>query len=393
MTIYFISDGEFVKIGYTEGSAEDRRKALQTGNPKPLKVVGTMSGDQSLEFNLHSQFSEHRVSGEWFKMAPSITTFIQCTTGKPMDKTAKTPHKPIIKYPRYMPLTEAMVKTNLAKYDDTEENNKRITKLVFDWVETSWQSLQNPEGLLYHGGWSDHGLTQRWLESADKWAEFLPKLSQYLNLDELDAELSRNTIICPDQEKLKQALSRLKGYGSLAYIEQSPSDTHKASLYPEKYFDHGDFGISDALNEVFGIKAKSLEYKSSLELYPLYRRWFNPRYYNDASWKSYCDFVRNTREEYFINQRADTFHTYVDCVVAWARIDGQHYLELNLREKMKYFNQRVLSNGRQRLKSMLPEYASKEQVLAGFYQWCQDNGFDAEYDGYTCRIVPLHSAA
>ncbi|WBM48177.1 GIY-YIG nuclease family protein [Pseudomonas putida] len=70
MIYFFIEDtNESVKIGRAK-VIERRRKALQTGNPRRLHLLGwihTEDGeDVSLEKSLHDEFSHQRGSSEWF---------------------------------------------------------------------------------------------------------------------------------------------------------------------------------------------------------------------------------------------------------------------------------------------------------------------------------------
>jgi DNA-binding CsgD family transcriptional regulator len=67
--IYFVSDGEYVKIGFTEDEDVTKRlKSLQTGNARELKIVGTIEGGYDTEVVLHRVFSTLRVRGEWFDL-------------------------------------------------------------------------------------------------------------------------------------------------------------------------------------------------------------------------------------------------------------------------------------------------------------------------------------
>lgn len=74
--IYVIRDGSYVKIGITSQSADDRLKALQTGNPRELKLVhvcdvGPMDVDlRSIEAMVHKQLEDCRARGEWFQCSP-----------------------------------------------------------------------------------------------------------------------------------------------------------------------------------------------------------------------------------------------------------------------------------------------------------------------------------
>lgn len=73
--IYFICDGDFVKIGISD-NPEKRLSHLQTSNPKKLTLLYTMDGNETLEKLLHSIFSQYRVRGEWFEYTGSLYEFI-----------------------------------------------------------------------------------------------------------------------------------------------------------------------------------------------------------------------------------------------------------------------------------------------------------------------------
>lgn len=75
--IYFVTDGENVKIGYTNGNLAQRLSQIQTGNPKRLKVLGTMEGGKQKERELHQQWSGARRSGEWFSLTDDMLKWIE----------------------------------------------------------------------------------------------------------------------------------------------------------------------------------------------------------------------------------------------------------------------------------------------------------------------------
>jgi len=71
--VYFVlnEDSNAIKIGRARDLAK-RMKALQTSSPVPLKLVEAIQIEgsekaQEMERSLHQQFSEIRLSGEWFK--------------------------------------------------------------------------------------------------------------------------------------------------------------------------------------------------------------------------------------------------------------------------------------------------------------------------------------
>lgn len=69
--VYFIWDGEAMKIGLTTKGANKRIKQLQTGNSKNLEIFRTVKTDNPfvLERFLHDVFGERRVRGEWFSVS------------------------------------------------------------------------------------------------------------------------------------------------------------------------------------------------------------------------------------------------------------------------------------------------------------------------------------
>jgi hypothetical protein len=73
--IYFVREGDdgAIKIGWTAGSALERRAACQTGNPRdlhllPQRIGATLRG----EAELHAYFAPHRIRAEWFKPVPEL---------------------------------------------------------------------------------------------------------------------------------------------------------------------------------------------------------------------------------------------------------------------------------------------------------------------------------
>lgn len=70
--IYFIADGEYVKVGYTDESVSSRLSSLQTGNPRELKILGVIEGDYVVENTLHNRFIPWHVRGEWFALTDDL---------------------------------------------------------------------------------------------------------------------------------------------------------------------------------------------------------------------------------------------------------------------------------------------------------------------------------
>lgn len=73
--VYFIFDGEFIKIGVSE-KIISRLSELQTGNARRLVLLGYLEGGVELEQRLHLRFNHLRRNGEWFQDDAKIRTFI-----------------------------------------------------------------------------------------------------------------------------------------------------------------------------------------------------------------------------------------------------------------------------------------------------------------------------
>lgn len=72
--VYLIQDGYGrVKIGWTSGDPVKRLASLQTGSATPLRLLGTVSGPQTLEKHLHCQYEDSKAyegRTEWFSLQP-----------------------------------------------------------------------------------------------------------------------------------------------------------------------------------------------------------------------------------------------------------------------------------------------------------------------------------
>lgn len=78
--VYFATDGDFIKIGWTSLWPPDERvRKQQTGNGRPLWMLGCIPGTQRAERTYHKRFARHRVHGEWFKVTPDLEEFIRAT--------------------------------------------------------------------------------------------------------------------------------------------------------------------------------------------------------------------------------------------------------------------------------------------------------------------------
>lgn len=74
--IYFVTDGEFVKIG-TSNDPHRRISDFQVGNPRALTLIATIEGGHHLEKKIH-KILPNRTSGEWFGKSAALEELIDC---------------------------------------------------------------------------------------------------------------------------------------------------------------------------------------------------------------------------------------------------------------------------------------------------------------------------
>lgn len=73
--IYFIYDGDYIKIGYTT-NIKQRLKNIATANPRKLELVKIIDGDNQLEYIIQEYFSNYHLSGEWFRYEGELYNYI-----------------------------------------------------------------------------------------------------------------------------------------------------------------------------------------------------------------------------------------------------------------------------------------------------------------------------
>lgn len=63
--VYLVSSGNKYKIGFST-NIERRVRAFNTASPIPFRILAIVPGGKALEGDLHKQFQDRYVSGEWF---------------------------------------------------------------------------------------------------------------------------------------------------------------------------------------------------------------------------------------------------------------------------------------------------------------------------------------
>ena len=94
--VYFVQCNEYIKIGRSTQLPLTLR-SLQRGNPYGLEAVAVISCESTermseLEADLHQQFKEHCIRGEWFSLCPEIETYIKTHGQDPMPYLDDTEH-------------------------------------------------------------------------------------------------------------------------------------------------------------------------------------------------------------------------------------------------------------------------------------------------------------
>jgi hypothetical protein len=75
--IYFITDFQTIKIGFSKSSPARRMVHMQTGHPLPLYLVGSIPATKHQEAMLHRRFEHLRTRGEWFRVEYDLLDYIE----------------------------------------------------------------------------------------------------------------------------------------------------------------------------------------------------------------------------------------------------------------------------------------------------------------------------
>lgn len=127
--IYFISDGEYTKIGITY-SLESRLPTLQNANARKLVVLHVIDCDtdvyaSAMESALHRHFKDYRAIGEWFRLDwGAISTEIETIVSTIDDY--------LLRYNEKVKRAEAI------------ELQRRFNRLVKEDLEDNYEPLSRP---------------------------------------------------------------------------------------------------------------------------------------------------------------------------------------------------------------------------------------------------------
>lgn len=79
--VYFLSDGDYIKIGFTT-NWERRSSVYLTHSARDLTLLALIPGTRESENSLHRKFQKSRINGEWFRRSEDILKFVRETSGE-----------------------------------------------------------------------------------------------------------------------------------------------------------------------------------------------------------------------------------------------------------------------------------------------------------------------
>jgi hypothetical protein len=126
--IYFIKCHGYVKIG-RGAMPEERLRALQTGNPYKIHLMGAFDGSDAEEHRIHDAFKQFHHHGEWYYLSDTIRSFVDkhCKRGFAGRSTKRPPV--VSKKPQERGETP---KRQISNFTAERENKFRRIKLVVD---------------------------------------------------------------------------------------------------------------------------------------------------------------------------------------------------------------------------------------------------------------------
>jgi hypothetical protein len=88
--VYFVQVGTTgpIKIGFTKNEPTMRIRQIQDTSPHKLRWIGYLRGPLSKEGELHKQFAEEWMRGEWFRPSERLLCFIRDSCPQFEGKTA-----------------------------------------------------------------------------------------------------------------------------------------------------------------------------------------------------------------------------------------------------------------------------------------------------------------
>lgn len=118
--IYFVAveSHAVVKIGVAT-DVKKRLDQLQTASPFELTLLGVIAAPDAygLETTLHLQFSHLHVRGEWFRLEPELTSFIEAEASAAIQRVRRAPRTPIQRYDAAVAAAQKAADDALAEWE------------------------------------------------------------------------------------------------------------------------------------------------------------------------------------------------------------------------------------------------------------------------------------
>lgn len=148
MWIYFIQDGDRIKIGHSINPKE-RINSLSLTVGRPLKILGIMPEVLPVsEYAVHQKFKDYCIQTEWFEAHPEIFSFIKTNT-KPLDEYTHEISKLYSRHKRRKLREKANTKKIFDKYV-SEKNLDEALKFKEEFYEWRKDRECEVESIIHH---------------------------------------------------------------------------------------------------------------------------------------------------------------------------------------------------------------------------------------------------
>ena len=149
--IYFIRDGDAVKIGFA-ADPKNRLRSLRTGNSRKIFILGVMDGGLNEEAALHLRFGSDRIRGEWFRLSHEIISFIEerCRAVVDISDDRSSPGSKIFDRPKTKLRAETVSNIKMWMEDDTTlKDGESETAQMMEWAHMIWSNKRGQQSVCW----------------------------------------------------------------------------------------------------------------------------------------------------------------------------------------------------------------------------------------------------
>ena len=128
--VYFIQHitTKHIKIGCSE-RLKNRLSELQVGNSEKLRIVATCEGSYEEEKQLHKEFKEYKLRGEWFYPGQKLIFYIE-TYSKPFYITPEKNAIKKLRLSKYKTQTDIAEQLGITKQAINQVENRFIDESI-----------------------------------------------------------------------------------------------------------------------------------------------------------------------------------------------------------------------------------------------------------------------